>query len=56
MQVWIKCPQFHWIGVRTTHRLMHERVGKRAKMQGSKDSQIGGTKQANQHRTERTKV
>ena len=28
MQVWIKCPQFHWIRVWTTHKLMHEHVGK----------------------------
>ena len=33
MQVWIECPQFHWIGVWMRQRLMHEHVGKRAKMQ-----------------------
>ena len=33
MQVWIECPQFHWIGVQTTHKLMHKHVGKHAKMQ-----------------------
>ena len=59
MQVWIKCPQFHWIGLWTTHRVMHEHVGNRAKMQKSKESQTGGTKQARQayqHRTEQRKV
>ena len=42
-----------------THRLMHEHVGKCAKMQGSKESQICGIKQARQayqHRTEWRKV
>ena len=48
MQVWIGCPQFHEIGVWTTHRLMNEHVGKRAKMQRSNESQMGGTKQARQ--------
>ena len=84
MQVWIGCPQFHEIGVWTTHipsskipkqdsgscvskmgvnpheivkirlddkgkqGLIHEYVGKRAKMQRSKGSQMGGTKQARQ--------
>ena len=38
MQVWIECPQFHWIGVWTTHRLMREHVGKRAKMHKSEES------------------
>ena len=55
MQVWIECPQFHWIEVWTTHRFMHEHVGKRAKMRRSKESQMGGEKkarQAYQHRTE----
>ena len=59
MQVWIECPQFHWIGIWTTHRLMHEHVGKRAKMQRSKESQMGGAKQARQayqHRTKQRKV
>lgn len=37
MQVWIGCPQFHEIGVWTTHKLMHEHVGKHAKMQRSKE-------------------
>ena len=32
MQVWIECPQFRWIGVWMTQWLMHEHVGKRAKM------------------------
>ena len=31
-----------------THRLMHEHVGKHENMQKSKESQIGGTKQARQ--------
>ena len=31
-----------------THRLMHEHVGKCAKMQRSKESQTGGTNQASQ--------
>ena len=59
MQVWIKCPQFHWIKARTTHRLMHEHVGKRAKRQRSKEIQTGGAKQAwqaYQHCTEWRKV
>ena len=38
MQVWIECPQFHWIGVQTTHGLMHEHVGKRVKKQRSKEA------------------
>ena len=46
MQVWIKCSQFHWIGVWTTHRLMYEHVGKRAKMRRNKENQTGSTKQA----------
>ena len=33
---------------RTTHRHMHEHVGKRAKMRRGKKSQKGGTKQARQ--------
>ena len=37
--------KFHWIGVWTTHRIMHEHVGKHAKMQRSKQSQMDGTKQ-----------
>ena len=51
--------KFHWIGVWTTHRLMHEHVGKRAKMQRCKENQTGGTKQARQvylHHTEWRKV
>ena len=36
MQVWIKYPQFHWIGVQATHKLMQEHVSKRAKMQKAK--------------------
>ena len=52
MQVWIKYPQFHWIGVQATHKLMQEHVSKRAKMQKSKESQTGGTRQAYQYRTE----
>ena len=59
MQVQIDCPQFHWIGVWTTHKLMHEHVGKRAKIQRSKKSKTGGTKQARQacqRRMERRKV
>ena len=39
-----------------THRLMYEHVGKHAKMQRSKESQTGGTKQAYQHRTEQRKA
>ena len=39
-----------------THRLMHEHVGKHAKMQRSKESQTGGTRQAYQHRTKRKRV
>ena len=31
MQVWIECPQFHWIGVWMTQKLMHENVGKHVK-------------------------
>ena len=51
--VGLGCPQFHEIGVWMTHRLMHEHVSKRANMQRSKESQMGGTKQARQasHRT-----
>ena len=95
MKIWIKCPQFHWIGVWMTHMpsikipkrdsrscvsktsvnshkiieirldntskqgLMHEHVGKRAKMQRSKESQTGGTKQerkAQRHQTKWRKV
>ena len=48
MQVWIECPQFHWIRVWTTPRLMREHVGKHAKMQRSKESQTGKAKQARQ--------
>ena len=36
----------HWIGVWTTHKLMHEHVGKRAKMYRREESQMGGIKQA----------
>ena len=36
----------HWIRVWTTHRLMHEHVGKRAKMYRREESQMGGIKQA----------
>ena len=42
-----------------TYRLMHEHVGKRTKMQRSKESQTGGAKQvrqAYQHCTERRRV
>ena len=42
-----------------THRLMHEHVGKRAKMQRSKENQTGEAKQARQayqHRTKWRKV
>ena len=46
MQVQIECPQFHWIVVWITHKLMLEHVSKRAKLQGSKESQTGGAKQA----------
>ena len=59
MQVWIKCPQFHWIEVWMTHRLMHKHVGKCAKIQGRKGNQMGGATQAWQpykHRTEQGKV
>ena len=48
MQVWIGCPQFHWIGMWMTYKLMHEHVDKHAKMQRKKESQMGGTKQARQ--------
>ena len=37
-----------------THRLMHEHVGKRAKMQRSKESQMRGPKQARQAYQQRT--
>ena len=59
MQVQIEGPQFYWIEVQTTHRLMQEHVGKCAKMQRCKESKTGGTKQARQaykHHTERRKV
>ena len=48
MQVLIGCPYLHEIRVWTTHKLMHEHVGKHAKMQRSNESQAGGTKQARQ--------
>ena len=59
MQVWIECPQFHCIGVWMTQKLMHEHVNKCVKMKRSKESQMGGAKQAReayQHRTEQRKV
>ena len=46
MMVWIECPYLHWIQVWTTHKLTDEHVGKHAKMQRSKESQMGGAKQA----------
>ena len=48
MQVWIGYPQSHEIGGWTTHRLMHKHVDKRARMQRSKESQVGGIKLARQ--------
>ena len=59
MQVWIKCPQFHWIEVRTKYRLLHEHVGNHKKIQKINESQTGGTKQARQayqHRMKQRKV
>ena len=59
MQVWIECPQLHWIGVWVTHSLMHEHVGKRVKIPRSKEIRTGDTRQvrqAYQHRTGWKKV
>ena len=51
MQVWIERPQFNWIGVWTTHRLMHEHVGKHVKMQEAKKAKlVAQSKHGKQHR------
>ena len=51
MQVCIERPQFNWIGVWTTHRIMHEHVGKHAKMQEAKIAKlVSQSKYGKQHR------